>query len=48
MSEQMAQETPNSWSESIEKEAHMMAYISEKKVNSIIEHFLNNTTNTTK
>ena len=48
MSEQMAQETPNSWSESIESEAHMMAYISAKKVNSIIEHFLNNTTNTTK
>ena len=47
MSEQMAQETPNSWSESIESEAHMMAYISAKKVNSIIEHFLNNTTNTT-
>ncbi len=47
MSEQMAQETPNSWSESIESEAHMMAYISAEKVNPIIEHFLNNTTNTT-
>ena len=47
MSGQMAQETPNSWSESIESEAHMMAYISAKKVNPIIEHFLNNTTNTT-
>ena len=47
MSEQMAQETPNSWSESIESEAHMMAYISAKKVNPIIEHFLNNTNNTT-
>jgi len=47
MSEQMAQETPNSSSESIEGEAHMMAYISAKKVNSIIEHFLNNTNNTT-
>ena len=47
MSEQMAQETPNGSSESIEGEAHMMAYISAKKVNPIIEYFLNNTYNTT-
>ncbi len=47
MSEQMAQETPNGSSESIEGEAHMMAYISAKKVNPIIECFLNNTYNTT-
>ena len=47
MSEQMAQETPNSACESIESEAHMMAYISAKKVNPIIEYFLNNTYNTT-
>jgi pimeloyl-ACP methyl ester carboxylesterase len=47
MSEQMAQETPNSSSESIEGEAHMMAYISAEKVNPIIEHFLNKTNNTT-
>jgi len=47
MSEQMAQETPNSSSKSIEGEAHMMAYISAKTVNPIIEHFLNNTKNTT-
>ena len=47
MSEQMAQESPNSSSESIKGEAHMMAYISAEKVNPIIEHFLNNTNNTT-
>ena len=47
MSEQMAQETPNSSSKSIEGEAHMMAYISAKKVSPIIENFLNNTKNTT-
>ena len=47
MSEQMAQQSPNSSSESIKGEAHMMAYISAEKVNPIIEHFLNNTTNTT-
>ncbi len=47
MSEQMAQQSPNSSSESIKGEAHMMAYISAEKVNPIIEHFLNNTNNTT-
>jgi len=47
MSEQMAQETPNGSSESIEGEAHMMAYISANTVNPIIENFLNNTKNTT-
>ncbi len=47
MSEQMAQETPNSSSQSIEGEAHMMAYISAKKVSPVIENFLNKTKNTT-
>ena len=43
MSRQMAQETPNSSSKSIEGEAHMMSYISPKKVNPIIEQFLTDT-----
>ena len=47
MSEQMSQKTPGSSSNSIEGEAHMMAYISADKINPIIEQFFINTgTNT--
>jgi len=40
MSQEMANKSPNGLAKSIDNEAHMMAYISSKKVNPIIENFL--------
>jgi hypothetical protein len=39
MSQQMAEETPNGSSNSLNGEAHMMSYIAANKVNPIIEQF---------
>ena len=41
MSQQMAEESPNGFSNSLNGEAHMMSYIAANKVNPIIEQFFN-------